>query len=128
MGQSRILVVDDDRQVRELIESVLDDAGFSVESANDAATALARLQSDAIDLVVMDVMLPGPLDGREVIRRARAIHPSLKALFVSGQVSGPVGDDPATEDFVPKPFRPQEFLGCVYELLNRGADRRGLRR
>ena len=128
MRQSRILVVDDDRQVRELIETVLDDAGFSVESTDDAATALARLQSDPIDLVVIDVVLPGPFDGLEVIRRARARHPSLKALFVSGQLSGPVGDDPATDDFVPKPFRPQEFLGCVYELLNRGAERRGLRR
>jgi CheY-like chemotaxis protein len=63
-------------------------------------------------------VLPEGLDGVELVIYARARSPELKSLFISGY-SDPVMDDPDRDDFVTKPFRPRELLGCVYELLSR---------
>ena len=119
---SRILVVDDEPEVRELVETILDDAGFAVASAKDGPAALQIIETDPVDLAVVDMRLPGEFDGPETVRRARAKHPSLKALFISGAESAPNRCDPGRDDFVPKPFCPRELLGCVFELLLRNSE------
>ena len=67
-----VLVVDDDEGVRELVETLLSDAGFAVASANDGTTALEIFERQAVDLAVVDMRLPGGLNGLETVRRARA--------------------------------------------------------
>jgi CheY-like chemotaxis protein len=114
-----VLVVDDDEGVRELVETLLSDAGFAVASANDGTTALEIFERQAVDLAVVDMRLPGGLNGLETVRRARARHPDLKALFISGVDPIPSRRDPDREDFVSKPFSGHELLGCVFELLLR---------
>jgi DNA-binding response OmpR family regulator len=116
---SCVLVVDDDEGVRELVETLLSDAGFAVASANDGTTALEIFERQAVDLAVVDMRLPGGLNGLETVRRARARHPDLKALFISGVDPIPSRRDPDREDFVSKPFSGHELLGCVFELLLR---------
>jgi DNA-binding response OmpR family regulator len=124
MAQSCVLVVDDDEGVRELVETLLSDAGFAVASANDGTTALEIFETQAVDLAVVDMRLPGGLNGLETVRRARARHPDLKALFISGIDPIPSRRDPDREDFVSKPFSGHELLGCVFELLLRNKDGR----
>lgn len=89
-----------------------------VTTAPTAWCALDMLAENKFDLMVTDVGLPGGLNGRELVRYARARHPTLKSLYISGYAD-PVLDDPALDDFVAKPFYPRELLGCVWELLGR---------
>lgn len=111
-----ILVLDDDDHVRETISSVLSDAGFEITTAATGWEAVALIEEKNFDLVVADIRLPGGLDGLDMARHVRARHPSLKCLFISG-AQEPVVCDPQLDDFVAKPFRPFELLGCVWKVL-----------
>jgi len=115
---ARVLVVDDDDEVRDLISSMLTEAGFTVSTAPTALNALELLGKDEFDVMVTDVALPDALDGVELVKYARARHPALRSLFISGR-RGPIVDEPERDDFVGKPFRSGELLGCVLELLYR---------
>ena len=80
-----VLVVDDEATIRDLIDEVLDECGYTVIGAADGAAGLKILQSGArIDLLVTDVGLPGGLNGRQVADAARALRPGLKVLFITG--------------------------------------------
>lgn len=111
-----ILVVEDDDDVRETIGSLLTDAGFRVETVTSAWQAIAVMEKRRFDMVVADVTLPGGLDGLQMTRYVRARQPELKCLFISGQAP-PLVCDPALDDFIPKPFRPFELVGCVWKVL-----------
>src|SRR5713101_5963997 len=84
MPWSRVLVDDDDKDVRELVETILRNAGFAVTSVADGAAALAIIERQAVDLAVVDMRLPGGLNGLETVRRARARHPDLKPSLFRG--------------------------------------------
>jgi DNA-binding response OmpR family regulator len=122
IARSCVLVVDDEEDVREVVETILSDAGFAVATAGDGAAALQIVAKQPIDLAVVDIRLPGELSGLETVRRARAKHPDLKALFISGIEPIPSHRDPDREDFVSKPFSGHELLGCVFELLLRNGN------
>jgi DNA-binding response OmpR family regulator len=111
-----ILVIDDDPGICEVIADLLLDAGFRVEIAHTSEQALAVIDRQAVDLVVADIRLPGGLNGLETTREARRRRPGLPCLFISGQFD-PVVCDPELDEFVPKPFLPAEFLGCVLKVL-----------
>jgi DNA-binding response OmpR family regulator len=111
-----ILVVEDDEDVRETINSLLSDAGFAVHTAATGWEALAIIDAAPIDMMVADIRLPGGLDGLSMVRNARMRHPALKCLFISGN-RGPVVCDPVLDDFVGKPFRLHELLGCIWKVL-----------
>lgn len=116
----RILVVEGDARVRGVIEETLAEEGFAVTAVADAAAALAALGREDFALAVMEVSLPGPLDGIAAARRARLLHPALKCLFTARFPPGSVWDNPDTDDFIARPFDRRELLGCVFELLQRG--------
>jgi DNA-binding response OmpR family regulator len=111
-----ILVLDDDDQVRETISTVLGEAGFEITTAATGWEAVALIEEKPFDLVVADIQLPGGLDGLDMARHVRLRHPALKCLFISG-ARDPVVCDPELDDFVAKPFRPHELLGCVWKVL-----------
>jgi len=117
MSQAKpaILVLEDDDQVRETISLTLSDAGFQVETAVTGWEAIALIEERRFDMVVADINLPGGLDGLQTARHVRTRQPSLRCLFISG--SDPVICDPELDDFVAKPFRPFELLGCVWKVL-----------
>ena len=118
LSDVRILIVEDDAEVRGIIEAMLTEAGMTVATAATAWIALDLLERNEFNLMVTDLNLPGGLDGKELVCYARSRHPSLKSLFISG-IWGPVGDDPVRDEFIAKPFYERELLGCVWELLSR---------
>jgi DNA-binding response OmpR family regulator len=125
MAQYRVLVVEDDEQVRELVATLLTDAGLTVMTAATGEEALELLERDEFALMVTDIVLSGRLDGISTVKKARARHPSLKSLFISGRIR-PAQTDLKQDDFVSKPFLAHELVGCVWELLFRTRPRNNL--
>ena len=120
MAQHRVLVVEDDEQVKALVATLLTQVGLTVVTATTGEEALGILERDEFALIVMDIVLPGRLDGISTVKEARARRPGLKSLFISGQIR-PSHADLDQDDFVSKPFLAHELVGCVWELLFRTA-------
>ena len=117
----RILVVDDDRAVRESLRRSLSFNGYSVELAQDGVEALDMIASDRPDALVLDVMMPR-LDGLEVCRQLRSTGDDLPILVLTARdsVSERVaGLDAGADDYLPKPFALEELLARMRALLRR---------
>ena len=121
----RILVVDDDRELRELIGFVLRSAGYQIIEAGDGLEALRQHAAGKPDLVILDVNLPG-LDGFEVCRRIRVdAETPVMMLTVRGEEADQVkGLDLGADDYLAKPFSPRALLARVRALLRRGGTER----
>ncbi len=120
MGQ-RILVVDDDPTVSDVVRRYLERAGFDVALAGDGPTALAAYAREQPDLVVLDLMLPG-MDGLEVCRRLRAASDGVAVIMLTalGEESDRVlGLQIGADDYVTKPFSPRELVLRVQSVLRR---------
>jgi two-component system response regulator MprA len=117
----RILVVDDDRAVRESLRRSLAFNGYSVELAQDGLEALELIASNRPDALVLDVMMPR-LDGLEVCRQLRSTGDDLPILVLTARdsVSERVaGLDAGADDYLPKPFALEELLARMRALLRR---------
>ncbi|MEM9554423.1 MAG: two-component regulator propeller domain-containing protein [Acidobacteriota bacterium] len=118
-----VLVVEDERSVRTLLDNLLGRAGYRVTTAADCAEALASLESieEPLSLLIADLVMPG-VNGREVAERVVARRPEARVLFMSGypaKVLGQRGILPAGAEFLPKPFTPQMLFDAVQETLAR---------
>jgi two-component system, OmpR family, response regulator ResD len=116
----RILVVDDDPTVAEVVAGYLDRAGFMVDRAADGLEAVAKATATPPDLVVLDLMLPG-LDGLEVCRRIRERGPvPVVMLTARGEEDDRIlGLEVGADDYVTKPFSPRELVLRVRSVLRR---------
>jgi DNA-binding response OmpR family regulator len=124
---ARVLVVDDDVTVREVVVTYLKAAGYDVSEAADGESALAALREQAADLVVLDLMLPG-LDGLEVCRRLRARGDDLPVIMLTAlgsETDRVVGLEHGADDYVTKPFSPRELVLRVESVLRRVGERSG---
>jgi DNA-binding response OmpR family regulator len=122
MGQ-RVLVVDDDQTVSDVVRRYLERDGFTVGLAADGQSALRTFAQEKPDLVVLDLMLPG-IDGLEVCRRMRAIEPDLPVVMLTalGEESDRVlGLEVGADDYVTKPFSPRELVLRIRSVLRRAA-------
>ena len=120
----RVLVVDDDQRVRTVVCWQLEADGFAVTEAGDGAAALAEIERDRPDLVVLDLSLPG-VGGLDVLRRVREAEgtaPPLPVIVLSGR-SGEtdriIGLDLGADDYLVKPFSPGELAARVRSVLRR---------
>jgi DNA-binding response OmpR family regulator len=116
----RILVVEDDLTVSEVVTRYLEREGFVVEVAYDGAVALERALADPPELVVLDLMIPS-LDGFEVCRRLRAAAPvPVIMLTARGEESDRIaGLELGADDYVSKPFSPRELTARIKAVLRR---------
>lgn len=116
----RVLVVDDDPTVAEVVVLYLERAGFVVESVRDGAEALARVAAAPPALVVLDLMLPG-MDGLEVCRRLRTLGsvPVVMLTARGDEEDRVIGLELGADDYVSKPFSPRELTARVRAVLRR---------
>jgi two-component system response regulator RegX3 len=117
---ARILVVDDDPHLREVVRFALEREGHGVVEAADGAAALARFEDEPADLVVLDVLMP-ELDGLEVCRRLRARGP-VPIVFLSSrddELDRVLGLELGADDYLTKPFSPRELVARVKAILRR---------
>ncbi len=120
----RILLVDDDPHIRELLAFALAKAGYDCREAGDGEAALAAVAAAAPDLVVLDINMPR-LNGLDVCRRLRA-QGELPVLFLSSrddEVDRIVGIELGADDYVVKPFSPREVVARVGAILKRARPR-----
>jgi two-component system, OmpR family, response regulator MprA len=122
----RVLVVEDDAAVRRMLERSLGAEGFAVASAADGGAALAQVEAEAPELVVLDVALPGGMDGFDVCRRLRAkgVTGGVLMLTARDAVEDRVrGLEAGADDYVVKPFAIAEVVARLRALTRRGSDR-----
>jgi two-component system phosphate regulon response regulator PhoB len=118
--QHRVLVVDDDEQVRTLVSRQLEAEGFTVTGAADGAIALSAVEADPPDLVVLDLTLPA-VDGLDVLTRLRRSS-AIPVIVVSGrggETDRIAGLDLGADDYLVKPFSPGELAARVRCVLRR---------
>jgi two-component system response regulator MprA len=123
---STLLVVDDDPNLLRMLRRGLSLAGYTVQAVEDGQTALRLAAESEPDLVVLDVMLPEPLDGLEVARRLRAAGSEVPIIMLTArdQLADKVaGFQSGADDYLPKPFAFEELLARVGALLRRSSKR-----
>ena len=125
MARRRVLVVDDDRNIVQLVRMYLEKDGYQVAVAYDGEEALASASAFKPDLVVLDLMLPG-LDGLEVCKRIRWDSSVPIIMLTARPTEGDklTGLDVGADDYVTKPFSPRELIARIRAVLRRapGAD------
>jgi two-component system, OmpR family, response regulator MprA len=125
MRAMNILVVDDERAVRESLRRALELEGYEIELAADGEEALRRLGHEPpVDATILDVLMPG-IDGLEVCRRLRSSGSSVPVLMLTARAevdSRVAGLDAGADDYLPKPFALAELLARVRALLRRAGN------
>jgi len=121
MTPSRILIVDDDDRLADMLGTYLRSRGFEVEMRGDGASGLRALEASRFDIVVLDVMLPD-FDGLEVLKRLR-VRSNVPVLMLTARgedMDRIVGLELGADDYLPKPFNPREVVARLTAILRRG--------
>lgn len=115
-----ILIVDDDREIRSLLQHFLTEHGFRVTPASDGKGMMAALKTGRFDLVVLDLMLPGE-DGLSLCRKLRqeTALPVLMLTAMSGETDRILGLELGADDYLTKPFSPRELVARIKAILRR---------
>jgi len=118
----RVLVIDDEDMIRDIIKTVLSEAGYQVAGAANGMEGLKILGSQPVDLIITDILMPEK-EGIATIIEARKSHPNIKIIAISGggrahhfhplKIAGKIGADMT----LPKPFEPEELLAVVKKIL-----------
>ena len=118
-----ILVIDDDRDLCDLLVEYLKPEGFEVETAYDGEKGIEKALTGKYSIVVLDVMLPGRHDGYDVLKqiRARAAMPVLMLTARGDEVDRIIGLEMGADDYLSKPFNPRELLARIRAILRRSS-------
>jgi two-component system phosphate regulon response regulator OmpR len=117
----KILVVDDDVRIRDLLRRYLTQEGFDVLQAEDGKSLTRVLMREPVDLIVLDLMLPGE-DGLSICRRLRAANDRTPIIMLTAKgedVDRIVGLEVGADDYLGKPFNPRELLARIHAVLRR---------
>jgi two-component system phosphate regulon response regulator OmpR len=121
MNNKRILLIDDDQRLRELIQRYLNEQGFTVDAYADTTFLDRRLQLNRPSLLILDLMLPGE-DGLSACRRLRAQGDDIPIIMLTArgeEVDRIIGLEMGADDYLPKPFNPRELLARIHAILRR---------
>jgi two-component system phosphate regulon response regulator OmpR len=121
MNPSRILIIDDDARLRELLLRYLSEQGFSVKAVNDGAAMDKALLLGRYSLLVLDLMLPGE-DGLAILRRLRASGENVPVILLTAkgdEIDRIIGLEMGADDYLPKPFNPRELVARIQAVLRR---------
>ncbi len=124
-ARHKILVVDDDLRLRDLLKRYLGEQGFAVDTVPDTAAMDRQMQRVRYDLVVLDLMLPGE-DGLAACKRLRAARDDVAVIMLTAKgddVDRIVGLEVGADDYIGKPFNPRELVARIHAVLRRQAPR-----
>jgi len=120
-GQPKLMVVDDDPRIRDLVRRYLAENGFAVSTA-ESGSAMNRLwQRERFDVLILDLMLPGE-DGLSILRRLRGANDTTPVIMLTAKgedVDRIIGLEMGADDYLPKPFNPRELLARIHAVLRR---------
>jgi len=119
--KTKILVVDDDLRLRDLLHRYLSEQGFAVQTAPDGGAMERLLNRELYDLLVLDLMLPGE-DGLAICRRLRGANNPVPIIMLTAkgdEVDRIVGLEMGADDYLPKPFNPRELVARIHAVLRR---------
>jgi two-component system phosphate regulon response regulator OmpR len=122
-SKTKILVVDDDLRLRDLLNRYLGEQGFAVRTVADAHGMDKLLAHERFDLLVLDLMLPGE-DGLSICRRLRGTKNTIPVIMLTAKgedVDRIVGLEMGADDYLPKPFNPRELVARIHAVLRRQA-------
>ncbi|MGH9254162.1 MAG: response regulator [Vicinamibacterales bacterium] len=122
-GRARVLVVDDEASIRDLLAKTLALAEYDVDTAADAATALSRLRASEYDLLIADLRMPG-MDGLTLIRQVKRIRAELPVIIITGfssETSAIEAVNLGVAGYLRKPFRVPEVLAAAAKALGASA-------
>ncbi len=117
----RILIIDDDARLRELLLRYLGEQGFSVKAVGDGNALNRALQLNRYHLLVLDLMLPGE-DGLAILRRLRAAGENVPVILLTArgdEIDRIIGLEMGADDYLPKPFNPRELVARIHAVLRR---------
>jgi two-component system, OmpR family, phosphate regulon response regulator OmpR len=117
----KILMVDDDLRMRELLQRYLTEQGFNIKTVSDSTEMDALLKTEQFDLYVLDLMLPGE-DGLAICRRLRAQNIATPIIMLTArgdEVDRIIGLEMGADDYLPKPFNPRELLARINAVMRR---------
>ncbi|NBV14213.1 MAG: DNA-binding response regulator [Sphingobacteriia bacterium] len=126
MQKQKILIVDDEKDILELLEYNLEKEGYTVLKASDGEAAIALLKSNPVDMVLLDIMMP-KLDGIETCRRMRDTPEGKKTYIVfltarEEEYSELAGFEAGADDYIPKPIKPRILLSRIRAMFRRGIE------
>ena len=115
---ARILLTEDDASLRTFLTRALERAGHEVVQAESAFAALPHLEDGSVDLLLTDIVMPG-MDGIELAQRARAAHPGVRVMFITGfaAVAMNRGDAPVDSRVLSKPFHLRELVAEIDSMF-----------
>jgi two-component system phosphate regulon response regulator OmpR len=117
----KVLLVDDDARLRDLLTRYLLEQGFSIKAVGDAPTMDRALHREHFDLIVLDLMLPGE-DGLAICRRLRADDNQIPIVMLTAkgdEVDRIIGLEMGADDYLPKPFNPRELVARIHAVMRR---------
>ncbi|MGD8922135.1 MAG: response regulator [Candidatus Zixiibacteriota bacterium] len=118
--KARILVVDDDPQLLELLTETLEAIGYRVSAAPGGLEAMQRISEETFDLIITDVKMPD-VDGLQLYRKVKRHHPEMPILFITGVASRETLGSVTPDGFLAKPFRIGHIEGLIEDALSRPA-------
>ncbi len=117
----KVLMVDDDLRMRELLQRYLGEQGFSIKAVSDSTEMDAALAQEHVDILVLDLMLPGE-DGLAICRRLRGNGNTIPIIMLTArgdEVDRIIGLEMGADDYLPKPFNPRELLARINAIMRR---------
>jgi two-component system, cell cycle response regulator CpdR len=123
LGMSRILLAEDDNDMRRFLVRALQNAGYDVASFDNGQTAYERLREEPFDLLLTDIVMP-EMDGIELARRATELDPDIKVMFITGFAAvalNPDSNAPKDAKILSKPFHLKDLVNEVKKLVQAAA-------
>lgn len=121
MSENRVLVVDDDADIRDLVALKLQASGLVVDTASDGLIGFEKASQESFDAIVLDVMMPG-MSGIDVLQAMRSAGNKTPVILLTAKTQEydvEAGFNAGANDYVSKPFSPRELLARVNALINR---------